>query len=464
MTLDSAYRFFEDFTWTSLHTQNLLLLSSGLIIGASLVYVICRSRFANFKAATVLKERELQHQLDQQEAVYAERIKTLEAAQDQMGDSFKALSAEALRSSQETFLNMAKETLAKEREVDKGDIELRKQEIGELVNPVKDSLSKVDQRINDIEKAREGAYHELRLQVSQMADSQSNLQKETSNLVKALRRPIGRGQWGEMQLRRAVEMANMQEHSDFFCQKSVTDDEGNRLRPDLVVNLPGNKLIVVDAKTPMEAYLDAIEARERGDDEAARVALQQHALQVKNHIRALAKKNYQNQFATSPEFTVLFLPSESFFSDALSQDPGLIESGVKEGIILATPTTLIALLRAVAYGWRQESLSENAKEICELGHELYDRLTKMGDHFNKLGRSLSQSVNTYNQAIGALETRVLVSGRKLKELGAAPEGSGEMAPPEQIEVQTRKIQAEEMPAKTRMTSSTGQLIDVESVN
>ena len=397
------------------------------------------------KAKQSLREADLQHQIEQQEAVYDEKLKTIEAAHTQMSDSFKALSADALRSSQETFLSIAKESFARQREADKSDMEKRRQEIGDIVKPVRESLTKVDQRINEIEKAREGAYRELRHQVTTMADTQINLQKETGNLVRALRRPVGRGQWGELQLRRVVEMAGMQEHCDFKTQTTTTDDEGNRLRPDLIVNLPGKKIIVVDSKTPMEAYLDAIEARENGDDEGAKEALERHAAQVRAHIAQLGAKSYQNQFETSPEFVVLFLPSESFFSDALSQDPGLIERGVDDGVILATPTTLIALLRAVAYGWRQETLAENAQVICSLGHELYDRLAKMGSHFGKLGKSLTATVNSYNSAVGTLESRVLVSARRFRELGATPEHA-ELDTPAQVESLTRDLQAEEMRA------------------
>lgn len=430
---------FSDFVWVPLYTQAVIVFASGLLFGGLIVWLICRSSYGKAKLAweteRQIKDTELKHQAE----IHEEKLRSLEQTYHQMGNSFKSISADALRSSQETFLSIAKEALAKEREVEKNDMEKRKREIDDIVKPVSESLSKVDQRIHEMEKAREGAYRELRQQVTTMADTQVNLQKETGNLVRALRQPIGRGQWGEMQLRRVVEMAGMQEHCDFSVQTNTTDDEGNRLRPDLIVNLPGDKMIVVDAKTPMEAYLDAVEAREKGDDEATQAALARHAIQVKTHIRELSKKSYQNQFATSPEFTVLFLPSESFFSDALSQDPSLIESGVAQGIILATPTTLIALLRSVSYGWRQESLTDNAREICALGHEMYDRLATMGDHFSKLGKNLTASVASYNQAVGALETRVLVSARKFKELGASPENSDKLELPAQVEAQPRDL-------------------------
>jgi DNA recombination protein RmuC len=435
---------FPQITWSPLYTQALIVFLTGIFIGILMMWLIGRAKFRQSKNAweseRQLKEIEIQHLKEIQE----EKLRNLEQVHHQLGDSFKAISADTLRSSQESFLTLAKETLAREREVDRGDLDRRRQEIGELVRPVHESLSKVEGKITDLEKAREGAYRELRHQVSTMADTQVNLQKETGNLVRALRQPIGRGQWGEMQLRRVVELAGMQEHCDFSLQASATTDEGARIRPDLTVNLPGNKMIVVDAKTPMDAYLDAIEAREKGDDEAEQKALEKHSRQVKTHIKNLGKKNYQDQFETSPEFTVLFLPSESFFSDALSQDPGLIENGVQQGVILATPTTLIALLRAVSYGWRQESLNDNAREICALGHEMYDRLSRMSSHFLRLGKNLSASVDSYNQAIGTLETRVLVSARKFRELGAAPEGK-ELESPSRIDSQTRELQATPLP-------------------
>ncbi len=357
--------------------------------------------------------------LEAERQAAAEKQALLERAEARLSDTFKALSVDALKGASEQFLHLAKSTLASQTEEAKGEIEKRKTAIETLVKPVADSLGKFELRIGEIEKIREGAYSELKEQVRALGEGQLGLQRETASLVKALRQPTGRGQWGEMQLRRVVELAGMQEHCDFTTQTTTTSDEGKRLRPDLVVKLPGGKTIVVDSKTPMDAYLNALEST---DDAERDRFLIQHAQQVRTHIRQLSSKKYTEQFEDTPEFTVLFLPSESFFSAALNSDPGLIESGVNEGVILATPTTLIALLKAVAYGWRQESLALNAKEISDLGRTMHERLGKLAEHFSSLGRSLNNAVDHYNKAIGSYETRVMTTARKFEELKAAPEG------------------------------------------
>src|SRR2546423_2874348 len=306
-----------------------------------------------------------------------------------------------------------------------------------MVTPVRESLDKVDHKIQELEKARVGAYASLNEQVRSLVDTQSQLRNETGRLVTALRSPSARGRWGEIQLRRVVEMAGMLDHCDFYSQTTLFGDEG-RLRPDLLVHLPAGKMVVVDAKTPLDGYLQAIEAT---DEATRKLRLADHARQVRTHVQSLGRKSYWEQFDQAPEFAVLFLPGECFFSAALESDPELIEFGVEQNIILATPTTLIALLRAVAYGWRHEKLAQNAVEISILGKELYKRLSDMGDHWNKVGRSLERAVEAYNGAVGSLESRVMTSARKIAELKTAPLGV-EIAALEPVEKGVRGMQVQ----------------------
>jgi len=370
----------------------------------------------------------------------AEKLALIDDARSRLADAFHALSAEALRKNNQSFLDLAKETLGTFQETAKGDLEKRQQAISEVVTPVRESLAKVDAQINELERNRAGAYESLLAQVKSLLETQQQLRAETGNLVKALRAPNVRGRWGEVQLRRVVEMAGMVDHCDFKEQQSVTGEDGGLLRPDMVVQLPEGKTIVVDAKAPVAAYLDALEAP---DDATRAEQSARHAAHVRAHIDALSRKAYWEQFNPAPEFVVLFLPGEMFFSAALERDPLLIEYGAEKRVILATPTTLIALLKAIFFGWRQQKLTKNAQEISKLGRDLYERLSTMGGHIEKLGGSLRRSVESYNQAVASLETRVMVTARKFKELEADAPGQ-EIEVLEQVDHLPRRLQAPEM--------------------
>lgn len=361
----------------------------------------------------------------------------VDEARQKLSDAFTALSADALAKNNRAFLELARATLGQTQEAARGDLELRQQAIVAMVTPMRASLDKVDTRIQELENARAGAYAALNEQVRSLTETQSQLRTETGKLVTALRTPSARGRWGEIQLQRVVEMAGMLDHCDFSTQTTLFSEDG-RLRPDLLVRLPAGRTIVVDAKTPLDGYLLAIEAT---DEPSRKLRLADHARQVRAHMTALGRRSYWEQFDEAPEFAVLFLPGECFFSAALESDPSLIEFGVEQNIILATPTTLIALLRAVAYGWRHEKLAQNAAEISALGKELFKRLSDMGDHWNKVGRSLERAVEAYNGAVGSLESRVMVSARKFSELKTAPLGV-EIAALEPVEKCVRGIQAE----------------------
>ncbi len=347
---------------------------------------------------------------------HIEEQKTLLAqSRQQLAETFQALSGEALKQNNDAFLNLAKVAFESLQIEAKGDLVQRQQAIESVVQPLQDSLKRYDEQLRHMEQARQAAYGGLDQHLKLLSESQQRLQQETGNLVNALRVPTVRGRWGEITLKRVAELAGMVVHCDFVEQESVTIDDG-RLRPDMIVQLPGGRQVIVDAKTILAGYLDAHEAR---TEERRLDGLRRHAAQVRARLEELSLKAYWNQFDHAPEFVVLFLPGEHFLGAALEQDPQLIEDGFARGVVLATPTTLMALLRAVAYGWQQEQLTAHADEAGRLGKDLYERMAVLAEHLNDVGQALGKSVSSYNKAVGSLETRILPAARRFKDMGVS---------------------------------------------
>lgn len=381
------------------------------------------------------EKAELKTRLEESQKAAEEKFATLRDAREQLAESFRAVSAEALQSNNQVFLDLARQSLTNVTSGAETDLEGRQKAIDEMVKPLRESLERVQSNIQEMEQARAATHASITEQVRALVSTQDLLRNETANLVNALRTPSVRGRWGELQLRRVAELAGMSSYCDFEEQRSVQTDNG-RLRPDMIIRLPNEREVVVDAKVSLKAFLEAVDTA----DEAARgEKLREHAAQVRAHVERLGAKGYWSQFERAPEFVVAFLPGESFFSAALEHDKGLLEYGVERNVILATPTTLIALLKAVAHGWRQERLTRNAQEISHLGRSLYARLKSFTHHMDDVGKSLARSVNGYNRAVGSLESRVLVSARRFQELGAGT--NGKIASAEPVDTFPRSLAA-----------------------
>ncbi len=419
----------------------------GFGAGAVLAWVVGRAlwgrrqaeREGDMKAQLAVLEERVRN-LSQEEVRAAERMRTaeeerlrlLDEAGDRLTDAFRTLSTDALRENNRAFLDLASHLFSRQKEEEQGISDLRERALTRLLLPLQDSLLRVDTKMAELEEKRIHAYASLSEQVRGLASAEANLHKETATLARALRAPQVRGRWGELHLRRTVELAGMVNRCDFVEQADLPGEEG-RLRPDLVIHLPGGRRVVVDAKTPLQAYLDSLEAP---TEEEGRACLQHHARQVRSHLQQLASKGYWSRLQPTPEFVILFLPGEAFFSAALEADPSLLEMGVEQKVILATPTTLIALLRAVSYGWSQEQMTENIREISRLGAELHDRMRTFSSSMEGLRRGLSGAMDSYNRAVGSLENRVLPLARRLRERGG--KRGEEIAPLEPLEAVLRE--------------------------
>jgi DNA recombination protein RmuC len=387
----------------------LAALLTGALLGTLLTHLRAARRIESLRVELAAAQARLEATALQD----ADRLALLEHSETRLRAAFDSLAGETLRTNSELFLRLAREALGREQVLAQGALKEREVAIAQLVDPLRTALERTEAQVQALERERREAFAALRTQIESLAGGQAQLQRETRNLVTALRRPEVRGRWGELTLRRLVELAGLTEHCDFTEQLQVVGEEG-ALRPDLVVHMPDARDLVIDAKTPLEAYLAALDA---ATEEERTQALTRHAQQVETRVRELASKNYWSQFERSPEFAVLFLPGDQFLSAALAARPELLESALGQSVIIATPSTLIALLKAVAYGWRQSAVAHNAAQIRDLGQELYRRLGTFNGHLGRMGQRLSTAVEAYNAAVGSLERQVLPQARRFGELG-----------------------------------------------
>jgi DNA recombination protein RmuC len=396
-----------------------LIAAASLLVGAALGFLLGQLRAVRRTESLRVELESTRVRLEAGARQETERIAFLEQSEARLRASFDSLAGETLRANSELFLRLAREALGRDQALAQGNLKERETAIAQLVEPLRSALERTDQQTNALERERRDAYAALRTQIESLASGQTQLQRETRNLVTALRRPEVRGRWGELTLRRLVELAGLSEHSDFTEQLHLFGQEG-ALRPDLVVHMSESRDLVVDVKTPLDAYLEALEA---STDEERQLALKKHAQQVETRVRQLASKTYWAQFERSPEFAVLFLPGDQFLSAALAERPDLLDTALKQSIIIATPSTLIALLKTVAYGWRQSAMTENAKLIRELGQELYRRLGAFTGHLERLGGRLGAAVDAYNASVGSLERQVLPQARRFPDLGVTTDAA-----------------------------------------
>jgi DNA recombination protein RmuC len=414
----------------SISPQDLNLILAAALLCALILLFVCERMIRRLKQDRVELELELKLQHNTQQQL----DEVLAQTQVQLANTFNQLSNEALNRNNNSFLKLAEENLKRFQSEAKADLSGREKAIEQLIKPINEALQQTSKQIHEIEKDRKESYGSLKTTIDQMTKSQQQLQLETQNLVQALRRPEVRGQWGEMTLRRLAELSGMVAHCDFFEQTHTTTESGS-IRPDMIVKLPEQRDIIVDAKTPLDAYLSAIQAN---DDKDRQRELKRHAQVIRSRVRELSRKNYWAEYSNSPEFVVLFIPGEQFLAAALEVDPALLEDSMSQNIILATPTNFIALLRAVSYGWKQLALADNAEKIRELGETLYKRLSTFGNHLSKLGSSLGSTVNHFNSAVGSLERQVIPGARKFTEMGISSKNEITDLPP--IEQQPRQVQ------------------------